>query len=105
MITSVKTSTGAEAITSDHWHVVHARFLGAGKRPFSRSVSSEHEDRASCAKAATALMAKLRVDSKAVPVDERDQVFVRRPGFKSLKLSKRREKRSRPLPPENNNGA
>ena len=45
MITSVKTSTGAEAITSDQWHVVHARFLGGGKRPFSRSISSEHEDK------------------------------------------------------------
>ena len=103
MITSVKTSTGAEAITSDQWHVVHARFLGGGKRPFSRSISSEHEDKLSCTKAATALWAKLRVDAKAVPADERDQVFVRRPGFKSLKLSKRRARRPRPLPPENNN--
>lgn len=93
MITGVKTRKGTEAITSDHWHVVHSRYLGTGQsRPFSRSISSEHDDRGECVKAARALVARLRADAGALPQDERDEVFVRKPNFKSLKLSKRRIK-------------
>lgn len=89
MITEAKTSKGAEAITSDHWHVVHSRFVRAeSKRPFSRIINSEHDDRATCVKAAQALRVKLRADAAEVPLDERDQVFMCRPGFKSLKWAK-----------------
>ncbi len=91
MITEVKNSKGSEAITSDHWHVVHSRFTEAeSKRPFSRLISSEHDDRADCVKAAQALRVKLRAGARGVPLDERDQVFVCRPGFKSLKLARTR---------------
>jgi hypothetical protein len=91
MITTVETRKGTEAITSDRWHVVHARFVGAqADLPFARSVSSEHDDRKSCVRAARALRAKVRKEAGTVPVAEQDQVFVRRPGFKSLKAARRR---------------
>jgi hypothetical protein len=98
MITTVDTRKGAEAITSDHWHVVHARFVGAAADlPFARSVTSEHDDRPSCIRAARTLVAQIRRDAGVVPEAERDQVFVRRPGFKSLKSASRRQRgRRRP---------
>jgi hypothetical protein len=100
MISAVETRKGTEAITSDHWHVVHSRFLGKGaRRPFLRSISSEHDDRTSCVKAARELLAKIRPEIEAVPLAERDQVFVRRPGFKSVKASKRRVSRRTPPAP------
>jgi hypothetical protein len=93
MIQEVVNSKGAEAITSDHWHVVHSRFVGASrKRPFVRGVESEHADRAACVKAAKALRKKLATEAGSAPVEERDEVFVRRPGFKSLKKARRRAK-------------
>ena len=91
MITTVETRKGTEAITSDRWHVVHARFVGEGAGlPFTRSVSSEHDDRKSCVRAAKALVAKVRSEAGTVPLAEQDEVFVRRPGFKSLKAARRR---------------
>jgi hypothetical protein len=97
MITTVETRKGTEAITSDRWHVVHARYLGENVRlPFRRSISSEHDDRSTCVEAARALLAKLREQAGGVPEAERDQVFVRRPGFKSVKQAKRRTGRTPP---------
>lgn len=97
MITAVKTRKGSDAITSDQWHVVHARFLGAdGRCRFGRSVTSEHVDRGACVKAARALLARIRAEAGEVPPDQRDEVFVRRPGFKSLKTVNHRVKRSAP---------
>jgi hypothetical protein len=96
MITAVKTRKGTDAITSDQWHVVHARFLGGDERGFARSISSEHVDRGACVKAARALIARIRAEAGDVPADQRDQVFVRRPGFKSLKAANHRVKRGAP---------
>lgn len=91
MIQEVVNSKGAEAITSDQWHVVHSRFTGASRaRPFSRIVSSEHAARIECKKAAKALRAKLAAENAKVPESERDEVFVRPPHFKSLRSAKRR---------------
>ncbi|HET7844142.1 MAG TPA: hypothetical protein VFL14_08330 [Xanthomonadales bacterium] len=91
MISAVETKNGTAAITSDRWHVVHARFVGQpAARPFLRSITSEHDDRASCVRAARALIARIRSESGPVPIAERDQAFVRRPGYKSFKNSKRR---------------
>jgi hypothetical protein len=96
MISTVDTRKGTQAVTSDRWHVVHARFVGGQSRfPFVRSISSEHEDRAACVDAARALIARVRSEAGDVPAEERDQVFVRRPGFKSVKNSKRRQARPR----------
>lgn len=94
MITAVKTRKGTDAITSDHWHVVHSHFVGTGeRRPFRRSIDSEHGDRTACVTAARALLAKLRAEAGTLPLHERDEVFVRRPGFKSLQVSTRRATR------------
>ena len=91
MITEVQTAKGTAAITSDHWHVVHARWVaGESKRPFMRSIYSEHDDRAACRGAAKALRQKLMSEATRVPADERDEVFVRKPNFKSLKRAKAR---------------
>lgn len=91
MIKEVQNSKGGDAITSDHWHVVHARFVGAGrKRPFTRGIESEHDSRGDCVKAAKALRLELAGAGRKLPESERDEVFVRPPGYKSLKQARRR---------------
>jgi hypothetical protein len=96
MITEVTTSKGTDAITSDHWHVVHSRLTNANsKRPFSRLITSEHDDRTACCEAAQALRVKLREETPRVPLAERDQVFACRPGFKSLKLARSRRAKAK----------
>ncbi len=93
MIVDAVTARGAAALTSDHWHVVHARFARAGrKRPFERTIASEHDDRRACVVAAKLLREKVAAAAVAadVPDAERDQVFVRQPNFRSLKHSKSR---------------
>jgi hypothetical protein len=93
MILDVKTSKGVAAITSDHWHIVHSRLIeGGGKRPFSRIVHSEHADARACRKAARELRLKLATEAAGVPLEEQDEVFVRRPNFKSLKHARARRK-------------
>jgi hypothetical protein len=89
VISVAQTAKGSAAITSDQWHIVQSRLLHPGEpRPFVRSVHSEHGDRLACRKAARALRAQLAKEWGAVPEDERDEVFVRRPGYKSLKAAK-----------------
>lgn len=89
MIAEAKTSKGSAALTSDLWHVVHSRFMYRGsRRPFLRSIHSEWRDRASCRAAAKALRLQLRQDNGEVPASERDEVFVRRPNFKTLRTAK-----------------
>ena len=96
MIKEVVTSKGTAAITSDRWHVVLSRFTNAGrKQPFARGIDSEHADRSECLKAARALRARLAAEAGSVPEEERDEVFVRRPNFKSLKAARRRRARHR----------
>jgi hypothetical protein len=91
VIQEVVTTKGANAITSDHWHVVHSRFTSGDKRPFVRAVHSEHADGAECRAAAKELRGKLATESRGVPEAEQDEVFVRRPNFKSLKSSRSRK--------------
>ncbi|MCC6671922.1 MAG: hypothetical protein IT458_12740 [Planctomycetes bacterium] len=96
MIMEVKTSKGTQAITSDQWHVIHSHFTDPrSDLPFLRGVSSEHPDRSECVKAAKALLARLESEASNVPAAEKDEVFVRRPGFKSLRAVKRRRGRQR----------
>jgi hypothetical protein len=95
MIREVLTSKGVAAVTSDQWHVVHSRFaVVRGRSGFARGVFSEHEDRTACQAAAKGLRARLAGENQAVPAEERDEVFVRRPNYKSLKRAKHR--RSKP---------
>lgn len=89
MISEVQTKKGNPAVTSDQWHVVHSRFMFPGAlRPFLRSIHSEWKDRQSCRTAARALRARLNEDDKEVPPAERDEVFVRKPNFRTLKIAK-----------------
>lgn len=90
MIKQVVTRQGAAALTSDHWHVVHAHFVGGRRRrPFLRKVVSEHSDRTECRAAAKVLRASLRRADQTVSPDDRDEVFVCRPNFKSLKTARK----------------
>jgi hypothetical protein len=92
MIREVLTSKGVQAITSDKWHVVHSRFTaGNGRKAFVRAVFSEHTDRVECLKAAKALRVKLTSDNPDVPEAEQDEVFVRRPHYKSLERARHRK--------------
>lgn len=89
MIQEVKTSKGKSAITSDQWHVVHSRLVDVGaKRPYARVIHSEHGERTACQKAAKDLRVKIAREDAAVPAAERDEVFIRRPNFKTLKAAK-----------------
>ncbi len=91
MIQEVVTTKGIPAITSDQWHVVHSRLTDvSGKRPYARGIYSEHADRLACQKAAKALRVKLAADGATAPEAERDEVFVCRPRFKTLKLARTR---------------
>jgi hypothetical protein len=74
------------AVTSDCWHVIHARWSGAPGTPrFIRSIVSEHEDSASAVKAAKDLKGSLARAMGSRPKEARDQVIVRRPASESLK--------------------
>lgn len=96
MIHEVVTSKGAAAITSDRWHVVHSRcVVSAETTAFTRSINSEHADRGECKTAARQLRDKLATQESAVPADQRDEVFIRPPGFKSLKGTRTRRPRVR----------
>jgi hypothetical protein len=74
------------AVTSDRWHVIHARWSGAPGTPrFVRSIVSEHEDSASALEAARDLKSSLVRAMGERPKNARDQVIVRRPASESLK--------------------
>lgn len=89
MIRDVVTDRGAAALTSDQWHVVHSRFVGPDtERPFTRSIHSEHADRTACREVARTLRAQLAKSDAALPAEQRDEVFVRKPNFRSLKRAK-----------------
>lgn len=83
------------AVTSDRWHVVYARWSGvvAEVPRFERSIVSEHDDKAAAVEAARRLASTYPAEMADRPRERRDQVFVRRPGYKSLKSAKRTEKR------------
>jgi hypothetical protein len=91
MIREVLNSKGTKAITSDCWHVVHSHFTVVKRGPaFKRGIHSEHGDRAACAKVARKLQAELALENANVPPEQRDEVFVCKPGYKSLKMARRR---------------
>jgi hypothetical protein len=86
------------ALTSDQWHVVHAAWCGecVPDPSFVRNIVSEHDDRAAAISAATTLAASVNATVRQRPKEQRDQIFVRPPSFKSLKLATRRtQKRPR----------
>jgi hypothetical protein len=82
------------AVTSDHWHVIHARWSGIPGTPrFERSIVSEHADSASALLAGRLLKSSLVPGMAARRVEARDQVMVRRPAAESLKNAGRLARR------------
>jgi hypothetical protein len=95
MIRETSNSKNTPAVTSDHWHVVRAALSGetSGAPRFARSIVSEHEDRAAAVVAARQIVSSIAPQMAARDPNERDQIFVRKPQFKSLKLAKYVQKR------------
>ena len=91
MIQDTTSKHQAPALTSDQWHVVHAQWDGLiGSDPrFERTIVSEHADRPQARKAAELLLLQVASQMKLRSLEQRDQIFVRRPDFKSLKNAKR----------------
>ncbi len=90
----VKNSRGLEAITSDQWHVIRAHMANRGaKRPYVRTVESEHADCETCTRTAKELRRRIAAESADVPEGERDEIVVRRPNFKTLKVATSLRKR------------
>jgi hypothetical protein len=73
-------------LTSDQWHVLHARWTG--DELYERAIVSEHADRASATSAAREFAAAHRAEMTGRTRVTRDQLLVRRPGHKSLKIAK-----------------
>jgi hypothetical protein len=91
VIRDLQNGKNLPSITSDHWHVVRATLADATtpKPRFVRSIVSEHEDRGAAVAAARKIVRSVTESMGDRPRDVRDQVFVRRPDFKSLKTAKR----------------
>ena len=82
------------AVTSDCWHVIHARWSGAPGVPrFELSIVSEHADSAGAVQAARDLKASLVPGMASRPKEACDQVIVRRPATESPKNAGRLERR------------
>jgi len=78
------------AVTSDHWHVVHASWTGNTSEPrFVRAIVSEHDDREAAVNAARGLVSTLSAEMRTRPLASRDQIFVRRPDYRSLRDAER----------------
>lgn len=91
MIRETTSRRNHAALTSDHWHVVRACLSGEpSEQPrYLRSIVSEHDDRVAAVTAARQIFRSLAPEMADRPRGVRDQIFVRKPDFKSLKLAKR----------------
>jgi hypothetical protein len=91
MIKKAFTKNRDAAVTSDQWHVIHAEWCGecTVNPTFARSITSEHVDKAEASAAAKKLKSSLKGVTDQRPLEQRDQIFVRPPGFLSLKLAPR----------------
>ena len=76
------------AITSDQWHVVHARLRKAKTdlRPYERTIVSEHASRKLAEASASEFRVKVAASSPGLG---QDAVFIRKPNYKTLKFSKK----------------
>jgi len=95
MIRQTKNHKNSLVLTSDRWHVLRARWNGdsSGEPLYQRTIESEHEDSASAADAARTLVASFVTEMDGRTRETRDQVLVRRPGYRSLKIAKRTKSR------------
>lgn len=91
MIQETTNRKNSPVLTSDHWHVLRARWNGdpSGEPIYQRKIESEHEDSASAANAARKIAATFVTEMDGRTRETRDQVLVRRPGYRSLKTAKR----------------
>jgi hypothetical protein len=91
MIRESKNHKNSRMLSSDRWHVLRARWTGESKTDplYRRTIESEHEDRDSALTAARAVAAGFHVEMDSRTRETRDQVLVRRPGYKSLELARR----------------
>lgn len=80
-------------LSSDHWHVLRARWTGrpTGSPLYVRTIVSEHDDKASAVKAGYALVSSFQAEMDGRAPDARDKALVRRPGYRSLKISRTAE--------------
>ncbi len=95
MIREILDDNKNPAVTSDLWHVIHARWSGdtSGEPRFVRSIVSEHEDSKAAVSAARSVKANLQSAMANRTRETRDQVFVRRPSSLSKKIAKRVRRR------------
>jgi hypothetical protein len=91
MIQESLSKKNAPVVSSDHWHVLLARWSGGAS--FERSIVSEHDDQGSAATAARAMHTKIKPDMASRPRVGRDQILVRHPNYKSLKTAGRAKRR------------
>jgi hypothetical protein len=91
MIRESKNDSNRAVVSSDRWHVVHARWERNLTEParFARTIVSEHDDRAAASVSARALMHDLVADLAERPLHLRDQIFLRKPGYLSLQRAQR----------------
>jgi hypothetical protein len=83
------------AVTSDQWHVIRATWSGESESAptFQRSIVSEHQTRDAAVDAARALVDGFGGEMGSRSRNTRDQIFVRPPAYKTLKIAGRRERR------------
>lgn len=95
MIEETKTPNRNPAVTSDRWHVVHARWDGVTRAAplFVRKIVSEHETREEAVDAARSLRASVAPQLANRDDSTRDQIFVRQPAYRSLVTSERLKRR------------
>jgi len=95
MIRETLNHKNSPVLTSDHWHVLRARWNGdrSGEPLYERTIESEHEDSTSATTAARTLVATFVTEMDGRSRETRDQVLVRRPGYRSLKTAKRTKTR------------
>lgn len=95
MIRETQTPNRNPAVTSDRWHVVHARWDGvAREKPlFVRTIVSEHDAREAAVHAARELRASVATTMSERDEHVRDQIFVRQPAYRSLVTSERLKRR------------
>ena len=100
MISETTSRKNQPALQSDRWHVVHARLSRtvvnanrsrshAGEPLFERFIVSEHDDRTGAARAAEEIAVQLEEEMAGRAPESRDQIFVRKPGYKTLKTAPR----------------
>lgn len=102
MIRETITPNNRVQVTSDHWHVLRARWTGnrSGSPLYERTIVSEHDDRSSAATAAREVVVAFQAEMSGRTRETRDQVLVRRPGRKSLKIGRRAGRGAPPAPDE-----